>query len=119
MATVRRYVQALKDGEAGDRFLALYEFRQKDPPTPLVRVGLWLIALVLIVGGAAIGWLPGPGGFIAVFGLAIVAMEFRFMAVILDRLERWARDAWAWLRGKKTRRSRTSRREASPGPNTR
>lgn len=100
MATIRHYATQLKDGQPGRRFLDLYDFRQKDPPTPAVRIGLWLIALVLIVGGAAIGWLPGPGGFIAIFGLAIVAMEFRVMAVILDRLERLGRDAWARLRGK-------------------
>lgn len=102
MASVRDYVSRLKHGTAGRRFVDLYEFRQEDPPTPAVRVGLWAVALLLIVGGVAIGWLPGPGGFIAIFGLAIVAMEFRFMAVILDRLERIGRNAWARLRGKKT-----------------
>ena len=100
MATIRQYVRQLKGGRAGQRFLALYEFRKADPPAPAVRVGLWLVAVVLIGGGLAIGWLPGPGGLIAVFGLAIVAMEFRVMAVILDRVERLGRDAWAWLRGK-------------------
>ena len=100
MATIRQYVRQLKGGRAGQRFLALYEFRKADPPAPAVRLGLWLGALVLIGGGLAIGWLPGPGGLIAVFGLAIVAMEFRVMAVILDRVERLGRDAWAWLRGK-------------------
>lgn len=42
-----------------------------------------------------------PGGFIAVFGVAIVAMEFRAVAVMLDRIERFGRDWWARLRGKK------------------
>lgn len=100
MATIRQYATSLKDGEPGRRFQDLYAFRQEDPPTPAVRVGLWLVAVVLIVGGAAIGWLPGPGGFIAIFGLAIVGMEFQFVATTLDRLERLGRDAWAWLRGK-------------------
>ena len=103
MATTQQYATRLKDGEPGRRFHDLYEFRQTDPPTTLARIGLWLVALVLIVGGAAIGWLPGPGGFIAIFGLAIVAMEFRVMAVLLDRIERAARNLWARLRGKKTR----------------
>jgi hypothetical protein len=101
MATIRRLVRELKTGVAGQRFLDLYEFRKADPPAPALRAGLWLAAVVLIGGGLAIGWLPGPGGFIAVFGLAIVAMEFRFMAVMLDRLERVGRSAWAWMRGKK------------------
>ena len=99
MATIRRYARRLKDGRPGHRFLDLYEFRRKDPPAPMVRAGLWLLALLLIGGGLAIGWLPGPGGFIAIFGLAIVAMEFRVVAVTLDRLEQFARDTWDRLRG--------------------
>jgi hypothetical protein len=106
MASIRDYAKRLKDGEPGRRFIDLYEFRKKDPPTTALRVGLWFIAILLIGGGLAIGWLPGPGGFIAIFGLAIVAMEFRFMAVTLDRIERFARDAWARLRGKKKKENR-------------
>lgn len=109
MATIKQYATRLKDGEPGRRFHDLYGFRQTDPPTTLARVGLWLVALVLIVGGAAIGWLPGPGGFIAIFGLAIVGMEFRFVAVLLDRVERAGRSLWARLRGKKTRIPRPTR----------
>ena len=103
MASIKQYATRLKHGEPGRRFRDLYEFRQTHPPTTPARIGLWLVALVLIVGGAAIGWLPGPGGFIAIFGLAIVAMELRFMAVLLDRAERVGRNLWARLRGKATR----------------
>jgi hypothetical protein len=102
MATIRRYARQLRNGRPGHRFVDLYEFRKKDPPAPAVRAGLWLLAILLIGGGLGIGWLPGPGGFIAIFGLAIIAMEFRFMAVALDRLERLVRDAWGWLRGNGT-----------------
>ena len=109
MASIRQYTKRLKDGEPGRRFRDLYEFRQTHPPTTPARIGLWLAALLLIVGGVAIGWLPGPGGFIAILGLAIVAMEFRVMAVLLDRVERFGRNLWARLRGKKTR---VPRREA-------
>lgn len=100
MASIRQYARRMKAGRPGHRFLDLYEFRRKDPPAPAVRVGLWLVAIILIGGGLAVGWLPGPGGFIAIFGLAIVAMEFRVVAVTLDRLERLGRDAWGWLRRK-------------------
>jgi len=98
MATIRQYARRLQDGQAGRRFLDLYEFRQEDPPVPTVRVGLWLVAILLVGGGLAIGWLPGPGGFIAIFGLAVFAMEFRAVAVLLDRVERLSRCVWAWLR---------------------
>ncbi|MGD9903286.1 MAG: hypothetical protein AB7U83_07430 [Vicinamibacterales bacterium] len=101
MATIRQYARRLRNGRAGHRFLDLYEFRKEDPPATAVRVGLWLVALLLIGGGLAIGWLPGPGGFVAIFGLAIVGMEFRVVAVALDRAERFSRDAWRRLRGKR------------------
>ena len=109
MATIRQYAGRLKGGEPGRRFLDLYEFRKQDPPKPAARVGLWLIAIVLIAGGLAIGWLPGPGGFIAVFGLAIVAMEIPLHGGELDRLEQLGRDAWAWVRGKKKPARRPAR----------
>ena len=102
MATVRDYAQQLKHGAPGRRFVDLYEYRQQHPPRTAVRVGLWVVAILLIGGGAAIGWLPGPGGFIAVFGLAIIGMEFRVVAVMLDRLERFGRNLWDRVRGKKT-----------------
>jgi hypothetical protein len=100
MATIGQYARRLKHGEPGRRFVELYEFRRKDPPRPVVRLGLWLVAVLLIAGGAAIGWLPGPGGFIAIFGLAVFAMEFRVVAVGLDRAEQLSRAAWEWLRRK-------------------
>ena len=61
MATIRQYATQLKDGEPGRRFRDLYEFRQAHPPRTLLRVGLWLAALVLIVGfhGMLIAWFVG------------------------------------------------------------
>lgn len=101
MASIRTYAKRLKDGEPGRRFVDLYDYRQQHPPATATRVGLWVVAILLIAGGAAIGWLPGPGGFIAVFGLAIIGMEFRAVAVVLDRIERFGRNLWARLRGRK------------------
>lgn len=112
MATIRQYARHLRNGDPGRRFIDLYRFRRKDPPTTAARLGLWFIALLLIAGGAAVGWLPGPGGFIAIFGLAIVAMEFRFMALALDKLERVGRDAWDRLRGRRRPARRVAARSA-------
>ncbi len=56
-----------------------------------------LLGLVLTVGGASIGWLPGPGGFVAIFGLALLAQEFRPMAVALDWCEPKLGAIWNWL----------------------
>ena len=38
----------------------------------------------LIVVGLAIGWLPGPGGFLAFVGLAMIAIEIPCAARALD-----------------------------------
>lgn len=37
----------------------------------------------------------------AIFGLAIIAMEFRVVAMMLDRIERFGRQLWTPVRGRK------------------
>jgi hypothetical protein len=56
--------------------------------------------VLLVVGGAAIGWLPGPGGFVAILGLGILATRFRFLARALDWSELRLIAIWrhAWTR---------------------
>ncbi|MEZ6243360.1 MAG: hypothetical protein R3B57_09980 [Phycisphaerales bacterium] len=63
----------------------------------LVRLAMLSLAVLLIVGGLAIGWLPGPGGFIAIFGVAIFAQELYPVAWLSDRTELLLRDAWSWF----------------------
>lgn len=46
-----------------------------------------LIALGLIAIGLLIGWLPGPGGVLAIIGLALLATQFRWVAICLDWIE--------------------------------
>ena len=41
--------------------------------------------------GLAIGWLPGPGGFLAILGLALLGTELRPLARLLDRCELFVR----------------------------
>jgi hypothetical protein len=57
-----------------------------------------VIGTVLLVGGLAIGWLPGPGGFIAVFGAALLGVEWLRIARLLDRCETYARRFLRFLR---------------------
>jgi hypothetical protein len=57
-----------------------------------------VIGTVLLVGGLAIGWLPGPGGFIAVFGAALLGVEWLRIAQLLDRCETYARRFLRFLR---------------------
>jgi hypothetical protein len=53
--------------------------------------------LPLILGGLAIGWLPGPGGFIAIIGLALVARVVPGVAKPMDMAEILLRRIWAWF----------------------
>jgi hypothetical protein len=90
--------QCLKEGESGGRFVAFYDFRAscRDPGFSVSRALTILFGLALTVGGASIGWLPGPGGFLAIFGLALLAQEFRPMAAGLDWCEIKLRALWQW-----------------------
>ena len=40
-----------------------------------------------MVIGLGIGWLPGPGGFLAILGLALLGTEMRPLARLLDGCE--------------------------------
>jgi len=51
------------------------------------RVFGFAVGLTLIVVGLGVGWLPGPGGFLAIVGLAMIAIEIPIIADTLDRLE--------------------------------
>lgn len=102
--------QSLKGGEPGNRFRAFYDYRasRRPPGFSISRALTILFGLVLTVGGASIGWLPGPGGFVAIFGLALLAQEFRPMAVALDWCEVQLRELWSWCVRAWTRMSGTA-----------
>ncbi len=89
----------LKRGKPGSRFLDFYDFRQsrRAPGFSVSRVMTIFVGLALVIGGASIGWLPGPGGFVAIFGLALLAQEFRPMARALDWIEPKLHALWSWL----------------------
>lgn len=60
--------------------------------------------MLLVLGGIAIGWLPGPGFVIlALPGAFLIASEIRWMALAMDRGEHETiprvKRAWARLRG--------------------
>lgn len=109
--TIKDDLRQLKGGEPGSRFCDFYDFRQlhRRPGFSPARIVTIAIGLVLVVGGAAIGWLPGPGGFVAIFGLALLAQEFRPMAVALDWIEPQLRAIWNSLVRIWQRMSATSR----------
>jgi hypothetical protein len=98
LQSVKQDLQCLKHVESGKRFFAFYDFREshRDPGFSVSRALTILFGLALTIGGASIGWLPGPGGFVAILGLALLAQEFRPMAVALDWCEVKLRALWQW-----------------------
>jgi hypothetical protein len=98
---LRKDWRKLKDGKPGSRFEDFYQFRlqhRRGGPFSPVRILTIAVGLVLMFGGMAIGWLPGPGGFVAIIGLALLAQEFRPIASLLDRIEPRLHQAWRWLK---------------------
>lgn len=90
------------------RFLDRYEKRRTERRAgkhhPLKRPLRITVGVALILIGAAIGWLPGPGFIIFAFpGALLVASEWRRAALTMDRVEHetvpWIRRARAKLRG--------------------
>jgi hypothetical protein len=74
------------------RFVERYERRRAERAAgrhhPLKRPIRVTIGVLLILGGVAIGWLPGPGFVIlAVPGALLVASEWRRAALLLDHVE--------------------------------
>jgi hypothetical protein len=105
---LRESWRTLRVGSPGRRFEEAYRARQRR------RKGAagfrWLVkatGILLVIAGLAIGWLPGPGGVVAVVGVALLATEFRGFALLLDRMELALRGLWrrAWKRASVARRA--------------
>jgi hypothetical protein len=109
--TIKDDLRQLRSGEPGSRFVGFYDFRLQNrrPGFSPVRAFNIVFGLLLAIGGASIGWLPGPGGFVAIFGLALLAQEFRPMAVLLDWIEPKLQAIWHGLVRIWRRMSATSR----------
>jgi hypothetical protein len=87
-ARLYRYWRKARRGHPGRRFRDLYDYRHRrrthSGPSRWFGVGG---GIALVVVGLAIGWLPGPGGFLAILGLALLGTEMRPLARLLDRCE--------------------------------
>lgn len=74
------------------RFLERYERRHAERQAgrhhPLKRPVRVTSGVVLVLGGVAIGWLPGPGFVVLAFpGALLIASEWRRAALLMDRVE--------------------------------
>jgi len=57
------------------------------------RVGVTIAGLVLVVGGAVLLFIPGPGILVIVAGLAVLATEYAWAERMLDRVKKRTRQA--------------------------
>lgn len=92
--------QEFKNSEPGERFQDRYNRRQQEEHGRWNKGAILNVALglLIIAGGLVIGLVPGPGGFIAIFGLGLIGSEFRPIAKALDWTELKVRAAASWAK---------------------
>ena len=82
----KRAWKAFEKAPSGQRFIRRYEARKRGGKA-WTRVASVLLGLVLVVGGAILLVIPGPGLLVIAFGGALIGQEFRWAAVALDWTE--------------------------------
>lgn len=86
---LKKDLQQLRDASPGRRFRDFRRYKKEEHSIykssfKFASIGL---AVFLCVFGLAIGWLPGPGGFLALFGLALLIPHFPCIAPMMDHSE--------------------------------
>jgi len=79
------------------------------------RGGVFLVGSALLVAGAAMLVLPGPGIAVMLLGLVVLSAEFQWAKRILA----WARDRGRYLKDQAQARMPGSSRRPPSGPPTR
>lgn len=94
LQTIKEDCRTLRDGDPGKRFRDYVDERRERRGTKWSagRVASFTIGIALMFFGLGIGWLPGPGGFLAIVGLALVAQEIPVLADMLDCAEIFVRN---------------------------
>lgn len=93
---LKKYWTSLKDGEPGSRFQEQYEKQHRKRKRPVGRVLRIAAGVILMPLGLFFLAVPGPGLLIIGLGAVLIAREFRFAAVALDRIEVRARKVYKW-----------------------
>lgn len=90
--------QEFKHSKPGERFQDRYNRRQQEEHGRWSKGAILNVALglLIIAGGLLIGLVPGPGGFIAIFGLGLIGSEFQPIAKALDWSEIKVRAVASW-----------------------
>lgn len=89
LETIKDDYRSIRDGRPGTRFREHVDERRqrRGGQFGVGRVFSFGAGIALIVVGLSIGWLPGPGGFLAILGLALLAQEIPLIADALDWIE--------------------------------
>jgi hypothetical protein len=113
LSTLSQDWNRLRHGKPGRRFEDFHQMRcqRRGGGWPLERVVTLGVGTFLLLGGLAIGWLPGPGGFVAVIGAALLGVEWLSVARLLDAIERRLRKAWQFARRRLRRGSAAASQE--------
>lgn len=83
--SIRAALRRIRHDEPGNRFEAAHErLRIRNGP---LRIGAIALGIGLIVAAAVTFFLPGPNFVLVLAGLALVAGQWRAVAVLLDRGE--------------------------------
>lgn len=82
----KRAFRAFEKSPPGERFQKRYEAR-KTSGSPIARIAFVVVGLILVVGGAILLVIPGPGLLVIAFGGALMAQESLWIARGLDWVE--------------------------------
>jgi uncharacterized protein (TIGR02611 family) len=66
----------------------------------LWRTGVFLVGLAVVLAGAIMLVVPGPGWAVIFLGVGIWATEFLWARSLLKVARRWVTTATAWIRGR-------------------
>lgn len=101
-STLRSEWQNLRRGPAGQRFQRRYEVsrRSRNKITIAGRISRLVLAVVFMVIGVVLVFIPGPAIFFFVLAASLLATESLMLAKALDRVEVWLLQSWS--AGKRT-----------------
>ncbi|MFH1497396.1 MAG: PGPGW domain-containing protein [Verrucomicrobiota bacterium] len=96
---LKRSLHPLREGDPGHRFRDRHErMRREGGPGLWTRLARFVVALVCIVVGVVLVFIPGPAVLFFFFAGGLLAAESRVIAGWMDKTELLARSAWRRLR---------------------
>jgi len=100
LESLKKNLAILRAGKAGSRFQEFRRYKRQQPGgnSATSRIVTFVFGILLIVLGAAIGWLPGPGGFVAFIGLAMLGREIPWIPRVMDSIELFSRQMYERFR---------------------